>query len=43
MAETLVNALADTVAEWHAETLMKRLFKVKVDVSLDALSYTLPD
>ena len=35
--------LWQTVAEGHAETLMKRLFKVKVDVLLDALSYRLAD
>ena len=36
-----MNTLADTVAEEHAETLVKRLVKVKGEVLVDTLDDTL--
>ena len=43
MADALVNTPANALAEGYAETLIKRLFKVKDDVLVDALAYTLAD
>ena len=41
--EPLVVALADTRVEKQAETLIERLFKVKVEALVNALAKTVAD